>query len=243
MARLARLVIPKTLHHLVQRSHEGIRLFRDAEDYKVFLDWLRQGANQFNVPVHAYVLMPDHLHLLLTPGDAESLSKLMQWLGRYYVLYFNRKYQRAGSLWQGRYKATVLEAERYFIDCSLFVESNPIRAGLVSDASEYAWSSYQHHIGLRVDPLVSDHPLFWALGNTPFQREANYKERMALSLPKDTILALSQATLKGWVLGSGEFKKQIAKLTERRIEPRQRGRPRKLATSEQSQNPQKIDIK
>ena len=229
MARLPRLVVPQALHHVIQRSHEGILLFRDNEDHTVFLNWLAQAAKQFQVAIHAYILMPDHFHLLLTPSDEQGLSKFMQWIGRYYVPYFNRKYQRSGSLWQGRYKATVLEAEKYFLQCSLYVEGSPLRSGLVSDASEYPWSSYQHHIGQRVDPLVSDHPIFWALGNTPFQREANYKEMMSQSFSASEMAQLGDAVQKGWLLGSAAFQADISKLTDRRVVPAKRGRPRKVS--------------
>lgn len=228
MARLPRLVIPQTLHHVIQRSHEGMLLFRDNEDYTTFLSWLAQAAKQFQVAIHAYVLMPDHFQLLLTPSDERGLSRFMQWIGRYYVPYFNRKYQRSGSLWQGRYKATVMEAEQYFLRCSLYVEGSPLRTGLVSDVSEYPWSSYQHHIGQRIDPLVSDHPIFWALGNTPFQREANYKEMMSQSLSVAEMAQLNNSVQKGWLLGSASFQAEISKLTERRVIPAKRGRPRKM---------------
>lgn len=229
MARLARLVIPHQAHHIIQRGHDGVPLFLDAEDYTQFLVWLREAARQFQVALHAYVLMPDHLHLLLTPADEAGLGKMMQWVGRHYVPYFNKKYQRSGGLWQGRFRATVLEAARYFIACSVYIESNPQRAGLVADAVDYPWSSYQHHIGLKVDPVINDHPLYWALGNTPFQREAVYRERMQQALPVPELQALTAATLKGWLLGSEAFKADMRKLTERRVEPARRGRPRKAA--------------
>ncbi|WP_428718242.1 transposase [Undibacterium curvum] len=227
MARLPRLVIPSALHHVVQRCHEGVQLFRDEQDYLQFLSWLRQGAHQFHVAIHAYVLMPDHVHFLLTPADAEGLGRLLQWLGRYYVPYYNRKYLRMGSLWQGRYKATVLEAENYFLPCSIFVESNPVRAGLVEDAAAYPWSSYQHHVGQRIDPVLSDHPIFWALGNTPFQREANYKELMAQSLSKSVMDQLRHATQHAWALGSETYVDALSKDATRRLVPGKRGRPRK----------------
>jgi putative transposase len=162
MARLPRLVIPQTLHHVLQRSHEGILLFRDNEDYTTFLSWLAQAAKQFQVAIHAYILMPDHFHLLLTPSDEQGLSKFMQWVGRYYVPYFNRKYQRSGSLWQGRYKATVLEAERHFLQCSLYVEGSPcvvdwlpmrvsIRGqvtSIISDRGQILWYQITPYFGL-----------------------------------------------------------------------------------------------
>lgn len=227
MARLPRLVIPHQVHHIIQSGSDGKVIFADEEDHAVFLRWLGEAARQFQVAIHAYVLMPDHLHLLATPADESGLGRMMQWLGRHYVPYFNAKYTRNGTLWQGRYKATVLEAGRYFLPCSLYIESNPLRSAMVVDAQDYPWSSYAHHIGLKIDSLITDHPLYWALGNTPFQREATYKEQMLQLLPQAEIQALTGATLKGWLLGSDSFKEAMTKLTERRVEPMQRGRPRK----------------
>lgn len=227
MARLARLVIPHQVHHIIQSGSDGKVIFADSADYSMFLGWLGEAARQFQVELHAYVLMPDHLHLLATPSDETGLGRMMQWLGRHYVPYFNAKYKRSGTLWQGRYKATVLEADRYFLPCSLYIENNPLRAALVVDAQDYPWSSYAHHIGLKIDPLITDHPLYWSLGNTPFQREAAYKEQMLQLLPHAEIQALTGATLKGWLLGSPQFKTEMTKLTARRVEPMQRGRPRK----------------
>jgi putative transposase len=231
MARLPRLIIPHQLHHIIQRGNDNRVIFFDVEDYTAFLTWLGQASKQFQVAIHAYVLMPDHLHLLVTPSDEGGLGRMMQWLGRHYVPYFNAKYQRVGTLWQGRYKATVIEAEKYYLPCSLYIESNPVRSHLVGDAGEYAWSSYQHHIGLKMDALITDHPLFWDMGNTPFQREAVYKERMAQLIPVAEIQAMTNATLKGWILGSDRFKAEMMKLTDRRVEPVRRGRPRKQIES------------
>lgn len=230
MARLPRLVIPKQQHHVLQRGIDGRTLFCDAEDHKVFLLWLRDAARQFKVAIHAYVLMPDHIHLLATPTDETGLGKMMQWVGRHFVPYYNHKYQRTGTLWQGRYKATVLESAQYFLPCSLYIENNPHRSGIISDIAQlaqYPWSSYAHHIGLVNDPLISDHPLYWALGNTPFQREAAYKELMQSPVSEAQLTALNSATNKGWLLGSEQFSSEMSKLTGRRVAPTSRGRPRK----------------
>lgn len=226
MARLARLVIPHQQHHVIQRGNAGTVIFRDAADHTVFLDWLKQAAKLFEVAIHAYVLMPDHLHLLLTPANEAGLGRMMQWLGRHYVPYFNRKYQRSGTLWQGRYRATVIESSAYFVPCSIYIEGNPLRAGLVQDLLDYSWSSYRHHVGLHIDPLITDHNCYWALGNTPFQREAAYRENVELGLSSRQVNEITQATTKGWMLGSSQFKIEMSKLTERRVEPVRRGRPR-----------------
>lgn len=234
MARLPRLVVPNQPHHIIQSGNDRQIIFRDSDDYIVFLGWLREAAKQFRVAIHAYVLMPNHLHLLASPSDAPGLGRMMQWVGRHYVPYFNAKYQRTGTLWQGRYKATVIESEKYFLSCSRYIELNPARVGLTASATDYPWSSLAHHIGSRSDPLITDHPVFWALGNTPFDREAAYRAFLDQGVSEPEIAALTEATLKGWPLGSDKFKTLLAKQTNRRISPAKRGRPAKAkAASEQ----------
>lgn len=231
MARLPRLVVPHQPHHIIQRGVDRQAVFRDAEDFGNFLRWLREAAKQFKVAIHAYVLMPNHLHLLATPSDDTGLARMMQWIGRHYVPYFNAKYQRAGTLWQGRYRATVIDSEQYFLVCSKYIELNPVRAGLVANAGDYPWSSFSHHIGAKPDPLITDHALYWALGNTPFDREAAYRELLESALAAEEVAALSEATLKGWPLGSEKFKNALAKQVQRRVAPAKRGRPAKAASS------------
>lgn len=230
MARLPRLVIPHQPHHIIQRGNDQQLIFRDNADFQTFLDWLREAAKQYQVLIHAYVLMSNHLHLLATPNDETGLAKMMQWVGRHYVPYFNFKYKRSGTLWQGRFKTSVIDSERYFMVCSRYIELNPVRAGIVHNPVEYHWSSYQHHIGLRADPLITDHALFWALGNTPFEREAAYK---ALAEQGLSSMELEQMrnSFKGWVIGSDQFKAQLEKQATRRVAPAPKGRPvKKLAT-------------
>ena len=225
MARLARLVAPNHAHHILQRGNDGQLIFRETADYVAFLDWLREAARQFKVSIHAYVLMPGYLHLLATPIDGEGLSRMMQWVGRQYVPYFNRKYQRSGTLWQGRFKATVVEAEHYLMMCCRYIELMPVRADLAAQADDYPWSSYLHHAGIKSDPLVSDHALYWGLGNTPFQREAAYKVLVEQGVAESDVQILTEATVKAWALGSESFKLALEKLTQRRVQPGKRGRP------------------
>lgn len=227
MARLARLVVPNYPHHLIQRGNDRQLVFRDEEDYGIFLKFLRDAARRFKVAVHAYVLMPNHFHLLATPIDETGLSRMMQWVGRYYVPYFNRKYQRTGTLWQGRYRTTLVDPDHYLLACSRYIELNPVRAELVATADHYPWSSCMHHVGSKVDTLVTDHALYWALGNTPFQREAAYKEALSHPLKAEEIEQIRFATNKGWLLGSEEFMQNIAKQTSRRLNPVKKGRPKK----------------
>jgi putative transposase len=227
MARLPRLVVPNQPHHIIQRGHDKQLIFRDAADHAAFLDWLKEGAKRFKVAIHAYVLMPDHIHVLATPVDADGLARMMQWVGRYYVPYYNQKYERGGTLWQGRYRATVLDAERYLLLCSRYIELNPVRNGLVVGPADYLWSSYMHHIGAKSDPLITDHRLYWALGNTPFDREIAYKLLAEQSMGSHEVEAITQATLKGWALGADEFKSGLEKQVSRRVSPAKRGRPAK----------------
>jgi putative transposase len=233
MARLPRLVIPHQAHHITQSGIDGKVIFVDSDDYVTCLNWLQAAARQFSVVIHAYAILPDRLHLLATPSDALGLSKMMQWLGRYYVPYFNAKYQRRGLLWQGRFKATVLEAEIYFLPCCMLIEEMPVRLGLAQQPSQYQWSSCQHHLGLRNDAIVGDHAMYWGLGNTPFEREAVYRQMLDYGLTSQHFDAISTATNKAWLLGSEAYKSAMAKLTERRVEPVARGRPRKKISIEE----------
>jgi putative transposase len=227
MARLPRLVIPRQPHHIIQRGNDFQLIFREADDYEAFLNWLRDASRQFKVAIHAYVLMPDHLHLLASPADSIGLGRMMQWVGRHYVPYFNRKYQRAGTLWQGRYKAAVIESEQYLMMCNQYIEQHPVRAGIVAAAADYPWSSCPHHVGTRHDSLVTDHALYWALGNTPFDREAAYRILIEQPLSSKDVDVLREAAAKGWALGSDKFKAQLEKQAGRRVNPEKRGRPRK----------------
>lgn len=237
MARLPRLVVPHQPHHVIQRGIDRQAIFRDSDDYAAFLKWLREAARQFKLALHAYVLMPNHVHLLVSPSDEEGLGKMMQWIGRYYVPYFNHKYQRVGTLWQGRYRATVIDSEQYLMTCMRYIELNPVRADLVTDAAAYPWSSCAHHVGAKSDPYVSDHSLYWGLGNTPFQREAAYRILLEQALAKEEMQALQDATSKGWALGSEQFKTSLERQMDRPVRPGKRGRPRKIR--EEPENSQK----
>ncbi|MFZ4878566.1 transposase [Janthinobacterium sp. Mn2066] len=230
MARLPRLIIPNLPHYVIQRGANRQPVFQDADDYAQFLSWLKSGAKMFKVAIHAYVLLPDQLHLLATPADSTGLGQLMQWLGRYYVPYFNQKYGREGSLWQGRYKTAVIDADNFFLLCCRYLECVPVQAGLVAQPLDYSWSSYAHHAGFRPDALITDHALYWALGNTPFDREAAYLRLFEQGLGSSQVKTVEQAVLKGWPLGSEAFKQALELKMKRQVLPAKRGRPRKSAS-------------
>lgn len=230
MARLPRLVIPHQPHHIVQFGVDKQIIFREPDDYSTFLNWLREAARQYKVAIHAYVLMPNHLHLLGTPTDEDGLARMMQWVGRHYVPYFNRKYGRSGTLWASRFKAVAIEAARYLLLCSNYIESNPARSGIVVDSADYVWSSYAHHIGAKQDAMITDHAVYWSLGNTPFDRDAAYRRMVEQGLSQKELAELRDTVNKGWVLGSDSFKKMLETELNRRVQPAKRGRPRKKSS-------------
>lgn len=225
MARLPRLVLANFPHHIIQSGANLQPIFREDEDYQRFLGWLKESAREFKVAVHAYVLMPNYLHLLATPATVEGLALMMQRVGRYYVPWFNAKYSRSGGLFQGRFKTSLIEPERFLLLCSRYIESDAVRAQLAADPLQYPWSSYPHHAGVRPDPLITDHAQYWALGNTPFQREAAYIELSRPTLGKSELDAIEACVLKGWPLGSDTFKSELQQRAKRQVLPAKRGRP------------------
>jgi len=231
MARLPRLALAGCVHHVLQRGLDGRAVFRDRADYCRMLDDLSIVCRQDALAIHAYVLMPDHFHLLLTPSEAQALSRGMQALGRRYVRGFNARHGRCGTLWEGRFRSTVLEPERYLLDCMRYIELNPVRSSLVADAASYPWSSMAHHLGQRVDPLVTDHPQFWSLGNTPFERQAAYGRLCATPLDAAVLAQLRTSIRHGWPLGGREFLDTLARKTARPLAPRPLGRPRRKLPS------------
>ena len=150
---------------------------------------------------------------------------MMQAVGRRYVRYFNDSQQRSGTLWEGRYRSTLIQTDRYLLACMAYIDLNPVRAGLVAQAADYPWTSHGHYIGRQMDKLVTPHPLVWALGNTPFAREAAYAELVQAGVNPVHQSALTQATLSGWALGEPDFVADLQKRTQRRVAKGQVGRP------------------
>ncbi|GAC1527367.1 MAG: transposase [Ramlibacter sp.] len=228
MARLARLTLPGSLHHVIQRGNNREPIFKADEDRRLLLELLESNARALGVAIHSYVLMDNHFHLLATPKDGTGLPKLMQAIGRRYVRYFNQRHGRTGTLWEGRYRSTLIQAERYGLACMVYIDLNPVRAGIVSAAADFPWSSHRSYAGYGADRLVTPHPRFWALGNTPFAREQCYMDLVGAGLPLQTCDLLTNATLKGWAVGDSVFLAQLHDLAPRRPVPATRGRPRKI---------------
>ncbi|HRN74894.1 transposase [Ottowia sp.] len=227
MARLPRLTVPGYPHHIIQRGNNRQPIFIDPQDCERLLAELHEQAKRHQVALHAYVLMSNHLHLLATPETAEGVPLMMQGLGRAYVRWFNRCHGRSGTLWEGRYRSTLIESERYLLACMVYIDLNPVRAGIAVAPADYRWSSHSHYAGLRSDPLVTPHALYWALGNTPFAREQAYVDLVRSGLDPGQQDALRRAAHSGWALGSAEFVAELQRRTERRVARGAAGRPPK----------------
>ncbi len=194
MARLPRLTVPGYPHHIIQRGNNRQPIFVDRADFEVMLALLDEHARKQRVALHAYVLMSNHFHLLATPETIDGIPLTMQAVGRQYVRRFNQRHGRSGTLWEGRYKSTLIQAERYLLACMVYIELNPVRAAMVSGPTEYPWSSHAHYAGRRVDKLITPHPIWWELGNTPFAREAAYADLVQSGPPMATQSAPLMAT-------------------------------------------------
>lgn len=225
MARPPRLVLPDGLHHLLQRGNNRQPVFLDDEDRQRYLDALREAVRLHGVLVHGYALMDDHVHLLVTPQRQGSLARALQTLGRRYVVGFNRRHGRSGTLWEGRYRTTLVEAASHFHPLLRYVEQHMLRSGLAEDAAEARWSSAPHHLGLRRDPLLSEHPQYWALGNTPFEREAAHRRALAQVLEPAELALIRRHVHSGWPLLSEGTRRSLADRLERPLAPRRPGRP------------------
>jgi putative transposase len=170
-------------------------------------------------------LMGNHFHLLATPHTDTGLPLMMQAVGRSYVRYFNQLQSRSGTLWEGRYRSTLIQADRYLLPCMAYIDLNPVRAALVAEAKDYPWSSHGHYAGLRADKFITPHPLVWALGNTPFGREAAYADMVRDGVSDAEQAELTSSALSGWALGDEKFIPDLQKRTKRRVHKVQAGRP------------------
>jgi putative transposase len=223
VARLPRLTVPGFPHHLIQRGNDRRAIFADDVDRERYLTLLREVAADHGLALHAYVLMPNHVHLLATPARAGDIGRSVQALGRRYVRWFNDRHRRSGALFEGRYRSTVVDADRYLLAVMRYIELNPVRAGLVHSAAAFRWSSHAHHVGLGVDPLITDHAVYWALGNTPFERQATYLGLFEQGSGEPELELIRRSTHGGWLLGPAD----AVLRTPRRPRPLRAGRPRK----------------
>jgi putative transposase len=227
MARLPRLVVAGQVHHVLLRGHNAQPVFIDDEDLRHYLDALQEAAHVHGVQVHAYALLDREVQLLLRPGAAAGLSRTMQAVGRRYGAHFNRRHGRSGTLWEGRFRAGVVQAGLCVLQCLVLIDGLPARHGLAVSPHESRWSSAPHRLGLRRDPLVTDPSEYWRLGNTPFEREAAYAALLAQGLAPDVVQRIEHTAANGWALGTAQFLAEMAAQLGRAVRPRSPGRPRR----------------
>ena len=229
MARLHRSCPPGYTQHVIQRGNNRAPCFGDDADRYQYMEWLSEYAQEFAVAVHAWVLMTNHVHLLATPSTEGGLSRLMQCLGRRYVRYFNKTCQRTGTLWEGRFKSCVVQGVHYALRCHVYIEMNPVRAGLVSRPGEYQHSSYRCHAAGASHVLWTPHPEYLALGADQAQRLETYQRLLSARSAADA-QQIRDATHKGLALGTAQFKNQLEQLHHRRLRPATLGRPKKISS-------------
>jgi putative transposase len=225
MARLSRLALGGHVHLVELCALPGARLAHDDEDRSQALASLHSAAQQHRVAMHAYALLEQRLYLLGTPQYSEDLSLMVQGLGRRYVPRFNRRHGLTGRLWDGRFRATIVQPGALVLDALLFVDGSPALEAPVMPPSEHVWSSARHHLGHARDPMLSDRAEYWQLGNTPFERERAYRSRLEEGLPSSRREQLARAVHKGWALGEPAFLERLGELIDRPVQPRRRGRP------------------
>jgi REP-associated tyrosine transposase len=212
MARRERLFTRGMALHVTQRGNNRIATFRKPSDYEAFLLFLGLTTRRYRLQLHAYALMPNHFHLIVTPESPEQLSRSMQSLGRRYVRFFNDRYERTGTLWEGRYRTAVIANDRYWLACLRYVEMNPVRAGLVASPQLYRWSSYRAHALGTANDLLAPHALYEGLGNSPDRRQQAWRRICGQAVTDDQLEALRKSIQNGFVVGE-PFVKEYAETT------------------------------
>ena len=225
MPRKPRFFLPGVPVHVVQRGHSREPVFFENDDYHAYLHWVEEAADRYDCAIQTYVLMTNHIHLLLTPQDKDSVSRMMQYIGRRYVPYVNQTYGTSGSIWEGRYKASLIHDEQYLLTCMRYIELNPVRANMINNPSQYRWSSYRCNAQGKDNRLITSHDLYKRLGRTMKDRCEAYKELFKAHVDKDDLNDIRSALQTGTPLGNEYFKEKIEKKLKTRVGQNRRGRP------------------
>ena len=225
MARHPRLELPGHTLHVIQRGNNRSSCFYSGNDYRLYLDCLAEAAITHGCLVHAYVLMTNHVHLLATPQKPGAASKMMQHLGRRYVRIVNDRHGRTGTMWEGRFKASLIDSEQYLFTCHRYIELNPVRAGITAQPREYRWSSYRHYAEGRVNSLLTEHEPYLRLGQAPIERQEAYRALFQHQLDGAVLDEIRSGANRGWPVGSDHFKNEIEQVLQRAARPPKRGRP------------------
>lgn len=225
MPRRARLVLPGVPWHIIQRGNNRSACFYAEDDYQFYLGTLYRQAKKYHCAIHAYVLMTNHVHLLITPEQEDSAALLMKHLGQRYVQYINRTYRRSGTLWEGRFKSCLAQEDAYLLTCMRYIELNPVRANMVTHPRDYPWSSYRANGEHKANPLLTPHQNYLRLGQSKVSRSQAYRSLFTAHLEPETLEAIRRATNGNYVLGDNRFQEQIANMLNRRVTPGRSGRP------------------
>jgi len=225
MGRALRIRLSGLTFHVVQRGHNRDATFLDQRDYVDYLALLRTGAHRFQTSIHAYVLMTNHVHLLLTSRLPDGVSRLLQYVAGRYSAHFNARYARTGSLWESRFHASPIDADHYCLACYRYIELNPVRAGIVRSPDAYRWSSYRVNSTGAPSSLIAPHPTFLLLGPTPFERAARYRELIRERLPKETVQRIREGLNDSVPTGDDAFRQSLETAVQRPLVKRKRGRP------------------
>lgn len=224
MARLPRVHLADVPEHIIQRGNNRQVCFAGDEDFAAYAHWLKEYADAFGVHIHAWVFMTNHVHLLCTASDDSGISLMMQSLGRQYVRYFNQRYKRSGTLWEGRFKSCLVQKEHYVMAVYRYIELNPVRAGMVRSPSEYVWSSYAINALGKQSALCQPHPCYLELADSEAERQQAYRDLFKAEVNEALLCDIRSAVKSDMVLGNDRFKQEVADLTGRRQQMGQRGR-------------------
>ena len=228
MPRRARLSIAGIPWHIIQRGNNRSACFYAEEDYRRYLETLEEQAKKFDCAVHAYVLMTNHVHLLLTPAREESAGLLMKHLGQRYVQYINRTYRRTGTLWEGRFRSCLTQNENYVLSCYRYIELNPVRAGMVDHPRDYRWSSHRANAQGKVESLILPHDEYLKLGNGDLERQSAYRELFRAHMDAERVAEIRKATNGNYALGNDRFKQEVEDMLKRRVTPGRSGRQSRM---------------
>ena len=227
MPRKPRFYLPGIPVHIVQRGHSREPVFFGNDDYTAYLDWLGQASERYGCAIHAYVLMTNHIHILATPDSQNSISQMMQYLGRHYVPYINHAYGTSGTIWEGRYKASMVHDDEYLLTCMRYIELNPVRANMVKTPGAYRWSSFRANGRGESSTLIQPHSLYHSLGRTRQQRQGAYQDLFKTHIDKKAVDNIRSAWQTGTPLGNEDFRKKVEAKLKCRVGQSRRGRPGK----------------
>ncbi|WP_345785848.1 transposase [Gemmatimonas sp.] len=209
MPRMPRILLSGVPVHHLQRGNNRGPVFGDDRDRWLYRELLLEGCHRFGCGVHAYVLMSNHVHLLMTPQRADAIPQLTQWMGRKYVRAYNARHDRTGTLWEGRFRSSVIDSARYFLACSRYIDQNPVRAGIVREPAAYRWSSFARLAHGARDDLITEHPEYHSLGHSPAERQVAYRALCAPLVDPDVAGGIRLAVRRGDVLGSAAFADEV----------------------------------